>query len=260
MKYITLPCNPEDDLTWEDQIEEASACESICWCLDFGFHESKLDFFHETRFQALVLSLDEFAKRILGPFAEKSHAVTLYWGPLFFQYLENDAFHAHLAESGQSQELFAMTLFSEYLHRLLSFLPDDLPAFAVFEGGDKLPPSVQAQLFSKQRFPYISVAFQEPILEAAPEMPQGLVVPADELFSERVHEIFNRLVEELGAVRYIHESLLCDSWDNLDEVYLVEEALSKACARMVTGFLSAGGIACFVREEKGQLILEKKEL
>lgn len=211
MKEIRLNARLGSDLKWDLSQED------ILWHLDFGFSDPKIHLDDQAAFYAHALAVEHFAKNI-----KKSHGVILYRGNL--DVLERIV-------DPEASLLDKANLFGAYLHRLASFLPDEVKPFCLFE--PSLTPGRFAQLTSKERFWHLHLALEEN------ENPLGVLLPQDSYCTEPVLEMLDHLIEK--ECRIIPEARLNELWHGLDELIVIETALSPSGQRQLKGFIAAGG-------------------
>ncbi len=239
MKKITivLPARLEDDLRWEPLVlmaqEAIKEGRSIFWEFDFGLDETKICVNNEATFHTFCLAIDHFSKTLWKEFAHVSCGVILYRGDLSFvdRWLFED-----------KTLLFCVTVFAQYLHRLASYLHEDAQPFCFFRPSLKSTART-AQLFSKERFPYLHVVIEESPQDQ--EAPLGVVLPRDDYCSEAVLDKLDRLFAELQerslTFRILSEVYLTEDWQGLDTLIFIEEALSPYGKRALQGFCASGG-------------------
>jgi hypothetical protein len=205
---MKLPAHPKHDLDWS--IHDDSS--ETLWELDFDF--SILN--DAAIFSTHVLAVETFIKR--APAASK---VALYRGSLEIV--------RRLMPAENAVE--AASLFGEYLHRLASFLPERITPYCLFEDTGSFTLGEAAQLMSKERFWHLSLSL-DPDLS-----PRGILLPMDEYCTPTVLEELSRV----WVSRVIPEMRLNEMWDGLDELIVIEEAVSPQGRRMLHGFEAAGG-------------------
>ena len=220
MKRLLLPATLASDLDWTSQREEALSIEDeILWEFDFGRMT-----FDRGAFHAYVLAIEQFSAGLWKEFSSRSKGIVLYRGSLG---IINQIMTA-------SEEVEAATLFGDFLHRLASFLPDDVAIFCLFE---KTPfnRGRSAQLMSKERFLHLRLELEEN------RSPVGILLPPDELCTPLVLKKLEQCMELAGPHRMIPEQRLNEMWDGLDLLYVIEEAVSAQGKRHLKGFEAAGG-------------------
>jgi hypothetical protein len=137
MKTLILPATLASDLDWTCQREEAISKEDeILWEFDFGRM-----IFDRAAFHGYVLAIEQFSTGLWKEFSSRSKGIVLYRGSLG---IINQIMAA-------SEEVEAATLFGDFLHRLASFLQDDIAIFCLFEE-TPFSRGRSAQLMSKERF------------------------------------------------------------------------------------------------------------
>jgi hypothetical protein len=129
----------------------------------------------------------------------------------------------------------AANIFGDLLHRLASFLPDVATPYCLFEHSS-YGKARTAQLLSKVRFCHIQLSLEEN------KSTKGILLPSDEACTPEVLAKLEALMDKIGLHRMIPETRLNEMWDGLDEIYVIEEAVSVQGERHLKGFIAAGGI------------------
>ena len=224
MTLVILPAFLESDLNWCDvQIPEGL----ILWEFDFGLFSPQVTLTDSATFFSYTLAIEQFVKMLYSKFKERTVGVVLYRGSI-------DVFsHIQVEEEGDPEVLRA-SIFADYLHRLASFLPEEVRPFCFFEGPCHFSEAKFLQLTSKDRFWHIELS-----LESSVDFPQGVLLPEDALFNE---DRFERLLSSIeGNYRIIPEARLVEMWQGLDKLFVLEEAVSSQGQRKIKGFKAAGG-------------------
>lgn len=228
---IRLPAYPSTDLDWNEELKQGGDS----WHLDFGF-DRPFDLYDEGFFSSCALAVEEFARLGL------KGSLSLYAGDL--SYLENMKKSERFEEERENTpvDLFCTTLLSEYLHRLASLLPDELPIICHFDVSSEPNQAKLAQLFSERRFEHFTLnvtGAKIPIRQINP-VTLGVVLPLDDLIDQ---PRLNRLFEVLGESSYkiIPEERLNELWDGIDEIIILSGLTSAWGQRMLQGFKVTGG-------------------
>jgi hypothetical protein len=198
---ITLSAGLRSDLNWDLSKED------VLWHLDFG----SLFLYDQAAFYSYALAIEQFVKRV-----KKPKGVILYEGSAAV--LEN---------------LEKANVFAEFLHRLASFLPDEIKPYCLFE--QAFTPGKFAQLTSKDRFWHLHLSLEEK------DHPLGLLLPQDEYCTEEVIQELDDILTKEQEVRIVPEVRLNEMWQELDELIVIQEAVSPIGKRHIQGFLAAGG-------------------
>lgn len=249
---MKLPASLQHDLDWS--LEKISAEKSaangntILWEMDFQWDASA--FLSSSAFLAYGRALEEFTK-LSAPFAEQTFGVCLYrgnadipffefshWEDRFYEWideLEIEDAHPHYFH------VFKADLFASYLHRLVSFLPDTMQSFALFDADGISSPAFRAQLFSSHRFEHVRVSFEE----QDKSLPLGLCLPSDPYCDQKTLARLDAVIYDLQGkgipFRIICEEKLTEEWDGLDRLIVISDAVSPLCKRKLQGFAAAGG-------------------
>ncbi len=213
MKEIILDAQLNSDLDW--QIPDLQ--ESLLWHLDFGFSAPKIHLDDQASFYAHSLAVEHFAKRV-----KQGAGVILYKGGL--EVLDR------ILNPGATP-IDKANMLGDYLHRLASFLPDEMKPFCLFE--PSLSPGKFAQLTSKERFWHLHLSLEEK------DHPVGILLPQDEYCTNEVIGALDALIEK--EYRVIPEMRLNELWHGLDELIVIDKAVSPMGRRQLQGFIAAGG-------------------
>lgn len=219
MKRLILPATLASELDWALQREEAIAIQDeILWEFDFGLLSLN-------DFQAYVLAIEQFSAGFWKEFSSRSKGVALYRGSLGIQMT---------TASEEWDEVESATMLGDFLHRLASFLPEDAAVFCLFEE-TPFSKGRTAQLMSKERFLHLRLELEEN------RSTVGILLPPDELCTPSVLKKLERCMDLAGPHRIIPEQRLNEMWEGLDQLYVIEEAVSPQGRRQIKGFEAAGG-------------------
>lgn len=224
MTSVILPAFLESDLNWSFlQIPEGP----ILWEFDFGLFSKQLTLTDSAAFFSYTLAIEQFVKTLYSEFKERTVGVVLYRGSA-------DIFSLIQLEEEGDPEVLGATLFADYLHRLASFLPEEVRPFCLFEAPHHFSEARFLQLTSKDRFWHIELS-----LEPSVDLPEGILLPEDSFFNEFEFERILSSVE--GSYRVIPEARLVEMWQGLDKLFVIEKAVSPQGLRKIKGFEAAGG-------------------
>lgn len=253
MIEITLPLGLDSELHWKEEIALARQAQqegkTILWKFDFGLHVSDVILDDASHFLALSLGVDHFAKTLALEYGTITTGVVLYTGDIFFD--ERMVWSASLCdyftewlvdtgreEGGHARRLFCMNVFAEFLHRLASYLPDEIIPYCFFEPAYEKGAFLR-QLFSKERFGAIRLQREEKMEKI------GVILPKDELCRGEVFEAFALLLDDLEKAhvtfKVIPENLLTEEWQGVEHIYALKEGMTGAGVRMLKGFEASGG-------------------
>ena len=226
---ITLPAFLDSDLDWTSAHALALKTEGpILWEFDFGFSGKRLVLSDPAIFFSYTLAIEQFVKTLWQEFKERSAGVILYRGSA-------DVFCRILVAEEGDQELLAASIFADYIHRLASFLPEEIKPFCLFEGPHSFSPARFLQLTSKDRFWHLELSLKE-----LSDSSTGLLFPEDDLCTESIRAHLDELLKD-QEYRIIPEGRLTEMWHGLDELIVIEEAITTRGKRQIMGFLAAGG-------------------
>ncbi|MES2200250.1 MAG: hypothetical protein V4489_08805, partial [Chlamydiota bacterium] len=252
----------------------------IVWELDF-FLDKKPIFIQDTsRFFSFGLWIEELLEKFLIPFKENTLAMVLFRGGVdfasYFVWTEQQEllYQEKLAEYPSLEEkdvrsFFAADIFSEYLQRLCSFLPDALPVMCLLDVASLKSPAMASYMLSKERFGHLllglkssPIALGHLVWEAGKafggfigkeasysveetEVKIGVCLPSFEKMTvEYLSSLDSMLANLLGrglGFRVIQEANLHENWDGIDDLIVISSLLSIQGLRKLRGFLAAGG-------------------
>ena len=258
---IRLPASLKDDLDWSSQ--KALAHEftekgvSILWHLDFGITPESFNPYETAHFFSYTLAIEQFLKIFWPEFQDKTIGLCLYEGSLKFSLKKTEKISQVFDEFSQDYnekfaqedlfELFSINLFSEYLHRLASFLPDNLSPYCILDLSYQKNQAKLAQFLSKRRFEHFQLIVKGariPIREKS-FPPLGICLPTDEKLTpaaiKQLEGALNHLIENNVHFRIISEETLNEEWLELEELLIFPELLTSQGKRMLKGFEAAGG-------------------
>ncbi|MBM3197811.1 MAG: hypothetical protein FJZ58_00960 [Chlamydiae bacterium] len=287
---LRLDCS-QGDLLWQSAHDQAKSHvtlgKRLVWDLDFGFAHKPIFLQDTATFFAATLLIEEFLETLWKPFQEHTLAVCLFRGDVdvakYFLwteqqeqlYLERMQDFAILSQEEVAHDflrkIFAVDVFSDYLHRLTSVLPDTLPAICCFDVTSMSSASASAFLLSKDRFPYVLLAVKgawfpfgqlswekglslggwigrsKPPLIEEKGVSIAFCLPSLEnkklswSHFHQIDEILEKLSHSGRSYRIVEERYLHESWDGIDDLIVCSELLEEEGLRKVKGFLAAGG-------------------
>lgn len=245
---IFLSALPSDDLLWEEQrkLAELAALHGnkILWNIDLGIDPVVESLTDEAAFQQRALALTTFSKQLFPAFAEISAGIVIASSGLYRKLDPRDEWESEFAllEEPFATQLKAITVFADYLHRIASCLPDDLPVSVYIDATAAKRASDIAVLLSKERFRHICLIVTGWFPK---EGGVGCVIPEDTHCSEAtmmaLDDVFTWLDEEGVAFRLVSEALLNEEWNGLDCLVMLADAVSPVGKRKALGFVAAGG-------------------
>lgn len=278
---LRLPAHLSDDLKWTKEIEIAKEISSlgkfILWDIDMRLSSFQFSSDNSADFFSFSVAVEEFAKIIWPEFQKQTFGVTLYRGNLpsekNFSLVYWESVFSDWSKFGYadgSYDLFCIQTLSEYLHRLISFLPVEVLPFALIDVSAIPSPGKIAQLLSKERFEHIHLALKgarcpfsgicwedghpaQGLLAECPKAPKvhspvslGLYLPNDNLIDASIIQELDRIVfhfHENGiAFRIIPEEKLTEQWDGIEKLIVPAHSMSARGKRKLLGFAAAGGV------------------
>lgn len=234
---ITLPADSSSNLDWDVDPDFKGI-----WHLDFGW--KALDPYDTAAFNSHLLAVEEFAKRL--PNAKKVVLAKIQ-GKFSELLSASEKVEERFVESGALNfELFCAQLFSEYIHRLASALPEEAQPMISIEmcAGQKFEEMVL--IFSRRRFEHFQLIFTNEAIPIEGDAKIAVSLPADSKYNL---ETFASLFNSLEGVDYkcIPEELLNEHWEGVDYLIVDPEFLGPAGKRMLYGFEAAGGVIVSTR-------------
>ena len=165
---LRLPAHLSSDLDWSKEMEQANQIvnsgKMILWEIDLGLSQLTPD--NSTAFFSVFFSPRRVHSQVWPTFRDHTFGAALYRGPvptedLFPRPHWETAFIEWSADLPHPcYTLYCVQMLSEYLHRLISFLPDSVLPFALIDASTIRSPAKIAQLFSKARFEHIHLALK----------------------------------------------------------------------------------------------------
>ena len=247
---VRLPARLSDELSWTKEKEQAqqiiASGKAILWEIDLGLPSFTFTPENSAAFYSFSVALEEFSATFWPEFKTQTFGVALYRGevPNETNFPIKD-WEAVYLERSPSYDLFCTQMMSEYIHRLVSFLPDSVLVFVVVDVSFISSPGKIAQLFSKARFEHVQVILKGgPFWDyVSPKL--GVYLPKDELLDASLIQELDKLMIELKekgtAYRIIPEDKLTEQWDGIDTLIVPEGAISWQGKRKLLGFAAAGG-------------------
>jgi hypothetical protein len=240
-----LSARPHDDLNWK--IEGTPAVFEF----DLGLNEPYFPLEDELHFQALSAALTHFTKEVFPQFPDTT--AILYRGAAdfssFFIWSEKQLENYRIWKQDRPnnkedhlKRLFCAEAFVTYFQMLAHKLPDELPLTLVLDAKNTGSLAEMLHLLSPERFEHFiletGLNFQSSI---------GVCFPPDSECSSEQIEKLNAFLPTLESFKPVYEPLLTEQWDGLDEIYVLEEALTPLGRRKLKGFLAAGGVVRFIQ-------------
>lgn len=286
---IRVDCGANADFKWNEASELAEKAAElgkwILWELDFHLQEGFIFLQDTSMFYSCGIAIEEFVKTLVTPYVEHTLGVCLFRGSVDFAryFVWTESLERHYAEKQKEslflrsdpgldrlgRKLFAADVFSEYLHRIASFLPDTLVPCCFLDVSSVENSAILALLLSGERFQHILLALKHarlplgclnweegrsfggwvgrgaPYFSAVHDVTLGVCVPLEELMTkdlmDQMCEVFTQLDEMGVTYRVMSELYLSESWDGIDELIVFSSGLSSQGLRKLKGFLAAGG-------------------
>ncbi len=217
------------DLSWEIDPDPEGK-----YTLDFGWN--KINPLDEAAFHRDYFAVEAFSKA----FPDAQQVVMAHLDGDFASLIEpTETLELQREEEGLPLQIFCAQLFSDYLHRLASALPEEaIPAVVVDpkKGSDR---ALLILLFSRRRFEHFQVLFEGDPLPIEGEASTVISLPQDDRFDP---SFFGSLLQGEGSVKCIPEEFLNEHWDEVSEIVYDPQTLGELGERMLLGFEAAGGV------------------
>jgi hypothetical protein len=290
---LPLKAHPRDDLDWSHPVALAKQLAEqgkwIMWELDLGLADPLIDLTDPTTFYSHTIALQEFSSQIWKEYSQQTIGIILYRGPGNFfsrikytseRFLEDK----ERDESCTSLEIYSARLFGEYLHRLLSFLPEDAAPFALIDAEAIPSHALTALMLSRRYFEFLHLAIKGSSLpipgfswergesqagwigSVNPPLQRDLIpsravcLPRENYcqpeFISKLESLLYALLNCKVPFRLICEEHLTEEWNDLEELILFLDRISSQGKRMLQGFIAAGGM---VTDADTILLTEGKE-
>lgn len=245
---VILPCRSTDDLNWKPILAAVEPLKKIVWEFDLGLDAPYFPLDDELHFSSLKLPLARFKDELWPTYAENTSSAILYRGSAdfasFFRWSDAQeenwlAWKASrpAASEAHLRRLFAADAFAHYFQMLAHALPDELPLSLHFNTQGCGTPAEKRQLLSKDRFEHFLIVTEESNSTFA------ILMPEEELCSSSILAKLDRLFAETErSYRVIEEAFLTESWEGVDYLYVLAEAVTPRGKRKLRGFCAAGGV------------------
>lgn len=276
---IRLPAQLKDDLDWSEQIKQAQGCLSsgkfILWELDLGLDHYSFDPDDTATFFSFSVALDEFSSTIWSQFYAHTFGIILYRGDFhlsthFPLSQWEHTFQEWAQEMKSDYSVYCFQNLADYLHRLVSFLPEAILVFAWIDVSFMASVAKMAQLVSKERFehihlilkgahcPFSGITYEDGIIaqgwignvpltniEKRSISSLGILLPKDPFIDETTLAQLDQVIQVLNRAntpfRFIPEEKLTEQWDGLDKLIIPAQTISPQGRRKLLGFIAAGG-------------------
>lgn len=152
------------------------------------------------------------------------------------------------------KNVYALNVFSAYLHRLLAALIEEVPAFIeIHYPQSDAHLGFVSQLFSEERLSHIHLFSGSSHVGDSCNI--GLCLPNDPYCLESIlhnfKNTYKQLVSKNICFKIVPEFMMTASWDGLDKIVYIKKGLSPQGKRILQGFCAAGGIPVYVDEKLG---------
>jgi hypothetical protein len=287
---LRLPARLHDHLNWTQEkelaLQIAASGKSLLWQLDLGLSSFKFTPEDSTAFFSFSLAIEEFAASLFPEFHKQTFGIALYQGPSPSEKnFPHSAWDPSFLDWSKeldwdpldSYQLYCIQMLSEYLHRLISFLPDSVLPFALVDVASMSSVGKIVAFFSKDRFEHVQLALKgatfpfsgicwsdgqqgqgylgnaknckdfhaKEHLQMVPSPTVGLYLPQDKFINVALIEELDRMILKLNnyskAFRIIPEEKLTEQWDGIDHLIVPSQAISERGKRKLLGFVAAGG-------------------
>ena len=257
---ISLSCRPSSDLQWDLSLVPSKG--EILWYFDLGLEDPFFPIDDPFHFESIKMGLNKFSREIWPLYKERSRGAILYRGSADFSthflWTENQKENYEKWKQDSNYEfgkqIFTANAFVHYFQMLSFSLPDELPLFLFLDANIEGTLVEKHLLLSKERFQHFQVAIKDlPFTSemtwdgknriSFPEKPsRAICFPQEAMWTEEIQKklesIFRRVKQPF---RVISELFLNEDWEGVDELYVLEDAVSYQGKRKINGFLATGG-------------------
>ncbi len=229
--------------------------------IDFDFDLTGSLFSNPLRLSSYQMAMKELSAQVLEVRKEEIQGISLYHGgsdlshilgtseELFMMYQE---WLDGREDRPFERELFSMSIFIEFLHRLGSIVPETIPLYVSFYLSHPYRLSEIATLFSKERFLHLQVRVENCPLSFEGECLWGVILPQEHLIDyELLDEMLKALLVKTETFRVLPEAMVSDMWHGLEYILFSSKCLTREGERMLQGFNAAGGKAYYYDEGVG---------
>lgn len=290
---ITIPYLAEKetfDFLYEKANEALSKNKWIVWEFDFSWDKKPLFIQDASYFFSVGLWIGEFLEKFWIPFKESTLAFILFRGEIdlssYFIWTEQQEllYQEKLIEYPSLEEndirsFFAADVFSEYLQRLCSFLPDEAPVMCLLDVGSIKSSAKTSYMVSKERFGHVLLGLKNAPIALShlaweqgkafggwvnkegkdpvdyPIAKIGVCLPCFEKTTSQDLTLLDDVLEKLqnkgSDFRVILEGSLHENWDGIDDLIVMTSLLGPQGLRKLRGFIAAGGRVVFFGSSLG---------
>ena len=247
MQLIHLPCHSNDDLQWKPVLESIRKEVPIVWEFGLGLNAPYFSLEDEMLFSSLKLSLSLFTKEIWPSYQEQTLHAILYrgsadfsswfhWTSLQEENWKNWKKERPTAKEEHLRRLFCRDTFLHYFQMLSYSLPDELPLELCLDPSGCGTKAETLQLLSQESFEHFLLERKEK------EVSFAICLPLEMGCNAKVLSRLDGLFETIKTPwRIIEEARLTESWEGLDQIYVLSETISAPGKRKLMGFCAAGG-------------------
>ncbi len=282
----------QTELKWDEARQQAKqAVEKglkLLWQIDLGlFDRLPLPLEHQSQLMGLELSLKHFSQTLWKEFENETLGVVLFRGSAdYAQELkwspdQTLAYQEWLGEgeSDSQKTLFAADVVSHYLLTLIRRLPDALPLFLMLDASSIHSLTLQARLFSVERYDRILLAIKgcripsphlvweegcasygfvgssSLSLSLQLDARVGIALPSIHFKSLAAYAGLEELLASLKRhqipYKIIAEERLALEWVELETLCFLSQGLTEAGKRQLRGFAAAGGELVAIQDRAG---------
>ena len=260
---IVLECKPHSSLTWD--LTKITPDMEIFWRFDLGLEDPYFPIDDEFYFESLGLGLTQFTKDVWPKFKEQTKGATFFMGGAdlsksfswtekqelnFLSWKkENPGFDEEF-----SKKIFCLDAFFLYFQMLAHKLPDEMAIFLFLDATNLGTKAEKSFLLSKERLEHFEVAIKG-LDEAASFIWEGTGAKSNNkkptkafcfplknsINLDGLQKIDAHLTNLPSPYRIVYEAFLTETWDEIDDLYVLQELTSKQGARKLKGFQATGG-------------------
>jgi len=260
---IVLECKPHSSLNWD--LTKITENQEIFWRFDLGLEDPYFPIDDEFYFESLALALNQFTKDVWPKFKDQTKGATFFMGNADFSQgfswtekqeinfaswkEENPGFNVEF-----SKKIFCLDTVFLYFQMLAHKLPDEMPIFLFLDAKNLGSKAERSFLLSKERLEHFEVAIKGMDESAtyiwsdanhmvnAKKNSQAFCFPLkNSLNAETLKQIDSFLEKVPHPYRIVYEAFLTETWDEIDDLYVVRNLVSKQGERKLKGFAATGG-------------------
>lgn len=292
---VPVDCSFAETNNFVDVIEQTKEVLAkgkwVVWELQLGCDQGECFLEDSAHFFSMVMLIEGFVEHVWRPFGCNSLGVILYRGGVDFSqfflwteqqerwYEEKQSEYPALQDKNLLRRLFEIDVFSDYMHRLASFLPEEAVIYCLFDVFAVRSTAVLAYMLGSGRFRYVTLALKGakiplgvlaweegaglggwigrrgPYFATIATVSTAVCLPVAEFLSEELLQVLDNVLDRLVQCgvpfRMVEESQMHEEWDEVEDLVVLTAYLSAQGRRKLMGFSIAGGRILYVGEKTG---------